>query len=117
PDRDVELVAVNDAGEKLSDPLAPGCLGEQVFILSEEHTAKFGGSIEQIWVFQFRRAIKLCRHYIHTPQHESARDGRRHVHVHIEPNAHLSLPISRKRLRIGDSPACARSFSTSCTLR
>ncbi len=68
-------------------------------------------------VFQFRRAVKLRRQHIHTPEHESARDRRRHVHVHVKTNAHVSLPISRKRFRIGDSPACVRSFSTSCALR
>ena len=34
-----------------------------------------------------------------------------------EADAHFSLPISRNRFRIGDSPASARSRSTSCALR
>ena len=89
----------------------------EVFVLTEKHSAQLTGSIEQVRVFQSRRAVKLRRQHIHTPEHESARDRRRHVHVHVKANAHVSLPISRKRFRIGDSPACVRSFSTSCALR
>ena len=117
PNGDPELVGVNDASELLATPLTLRCLRQQVIVLAEEHTAKLAGSVQQTGIFQLRRAIQLRRQNIHTPQQEPARDCCRHMHVQVEADAHASLPISRKRFRTGDSPACARSLSTFPTLR
>jgi hypothetical protein len=36
-----------------------GRLGEQVFVLAEQDALKFCGTIQQLWIFQFRRLGNL----------------------------------------------------------
>lgn len=114
--RNPELVGENDTTKVQSDPLPPGRLGQQVLILAHEHAAKLRGSVEKFRVFQARRPIDLGGQHVHIAQDQTPRDSRRYMHVHVEADAHASLPISRNRFRIGDSPACARNRSTSCEL-
>ena len=117
PDGDAKLVSVDDASKGLPASLSPGRLGQQVFVLTEKYSTQRRGSVEEVRVFQPRRSIKLRGQHVHSSQEQTPRDGRRHVHVHVEADAHVSLPISRNRFRIGDSPVCARIFSTSCAFR
>lgn len=117
PDGDPELVRIDYAAELLPIPLTLRRFRQQIVVLAEEHAAKLGGSVQQTRIIQLRRSIQLRRQNINASQQKPARDGCRHMHVHVEADAHASLPISRKRFRTGDSPACARSLSTFPTLR
>ena len=117
PDDDAKLVSVDNTAKRLSASLPPRRFGEQILVLAEEDSAKSRGSVKEVGVFQARRPIKLRGQHVHPSQEQPTRDGHRHMDVHVNANAHATLPISRKRFRIGDSPACARNFSTSWAFR
>ena len=70
-DGDAELVGVNDPGERLTTPLAPGRLGQQVFILAEQHATELGGAVQQGPVFQLRCVVDLSGQNIHFTKQQS----------------------------------------------
>jgi len=113
----LELVGANDTTEMLPASLTLRCLREQIFVLAKKHATEFRGSVQQSGILQFRRAIELCGQHVDITQQQTPGDGRRHMHIHVETDAHDRLPISRKRFRRGDSPASARSCSTCRRLR
>lgn len=55
------------------------------------------------------RAVVLRPQYIDTFLTQRQSDGRRDMHVHIEPEAQRNKPLARNRRRTGVSPAASLS--------
>ena len=96
PDRKLELGRVDDASEVDALTLPSRSLYEQVFVLGEEHPAQFARPIEQLRVFPSCCAVLLSREHIHSAPSQAAGHGTRHMHVHVERDAHPLPSLARK---------------------
>ncbi len=112
-DGDFPLSSEDDAGERDAGTLAASRLGEEILVLAEENPTEVGGPVEKGGIRYAARAIFLSREHINVAGAEPSRDGCRHVHVHVQRDAHPTRPIFRRRLSKGVSPASARRRSTS----
>lgn len=104
-DRELELMAVDDSAEMSPATLPPPGLSQKVLVLAERSSPQFRRSFEGVSIRLLRRAVDLRRQHINPPEKQTTCDCRRDVHIHVQADAHVSLPSSRSLLRIGDSPA------------
>jgi hypothetical protein len=95
PYRKFELGSVDNACEVDALPL-PSCgFYEQIFILGKEHPAQFASPVEQPRVFSLCCAVFLSREHLYSASSQAASDGARHMHIHVQRDAHP--PPSRAR--------------------
>ena len=106
-----ELVSVDHPGEMPAGSLPHRRLGEEIFVLTEKNATQIRRSVEQAGIIQIRCSVELRRDHIDSPKQKPTRDRGGHVNVHVEPDAHASLPNSRNRFLIGDSADSARNLS------
>ena len=95
-------------------PLAQSRLSQKIRVLAEQRPPEFLRPIKQLSIRQLCRAIDVRREHINPTKEQTTRDCRRDVHLHVQADAHVSLPNSRRRLRIGDSPVSARPVLACC---
>ena len=114
-----QLMRVNHAAEIMVRALAMRGFSQQIFILGEKRAPDLACSVEQVGIGKLDRAVKLRGEHVHVPQHESASNRCRNMDIHVERDAHRSLPRPRRRLRNGESRCCSRlawkASSEACT--
>ena len=96
PNRKFKLGSVDNACEV--DALSlPSCgFYEQILILGKEHPAQFASPVEQPRVFPLCCAVFLSREHLYSASSQAASDGARHMHVHVERDAHPPPSLARK---------------------
>ena len=96
PYRKFELGSVDNACEV--DALSlPSCgFYEQILILGKEHPAQFASPVEQPRVFPLCCAVFLSREHLCSASSQAASDGARHMHVHVQRDAHPPPSLARK---------------------
>src|ERR1035437_4592618 len=96
PYRKFELGSVDNACEVDALPL-PSCgFYEQILILGKEHPAQFASPVEQPRVFPLCWAGFLSREHLCSASSQAASDGARHMHVHVQRDAHPPPSLARK---------------------
>jgi hypothetical protein len=68
PDRDILLMRVDDTPKGDPRRLPFCCLGQQVIVLSKEHSSQACRAIEEIRVSDLMRLIFEGGHHVHLPQ-------------------------------------------------
>ena len=104
-----ELRCEDDAAEGNTAPLSLRNFNQQVLILREENPAQFCGPVRENGIFPSRRAVLLRGEHIDSPPTQAARDRARHMHVHVEGNAHCIPSRSSNSARVDCPGASPRS--------
>src|SRR5260370_34675069 len=110
-------MCVNETPKRDPVSLPARGFGQQILVLTDQHSIQLAHPIQQIRIIQFHCTVQLRCEHIEVSQQETTRDSSGHVHVHVEANAHANLPMARNLFLIGDSPWLARNCSTPSTLR
>jgi hypothetical protein len=59
PNRDVELMGINEPGKRVSCSLPPCRFGQQIFVLCNEHPSPLGGACEELGIEKLGGSIFL----------------------------------------------------------
>ncbi len=74
-------MSVNHAGEVHSGSLPMGCFGEQVLILTYEHSGQAGGAVQKVWIGHTSRSVPLCGQDVDISCEERRGHGERDVNM------------------------------------
>ena len=83
----------------------PACL--KIVILADKDPAQLRRSIQQGGILESGGPVLLRSQHVHTASPESCGDRLADVHIHVQRNAHGSLPKARSRCHPGESSAQA----------
>jgi hypothetical protein len=84
----------SDPSERNSAALPPRCLGQEVLVLAEKHTAERCGTVEQIGIIDFGGTICLGGQNINASVQQ--RDGYcpADMDIHVQRQAHWSAQLA-----------------------
>ena len=115
--RDPQLVAVDHAGEFPSGLLPAGCQNQKITILGEDHSPEFEGPLQEPTIIPVGSPVFGDGQHIDLELPQSIRDGRGHMMIQIEGEAHWGSPAFRSFSLTGDGSCrdAIKSTSLSCS--
>ena len=98
-----QLVGIAQCGKGLVGPLSPPRFSKKVDIPGEQEAPQRACPVQKLGIGKANRAVLLRSPHVDAAEAQAFSDGARHVHIHVEADAHKSRPAARRRARSGDS--------------